>query len=709
MKPETPQERSRPVGGSGSKIGIITCRIYTEKSDLGKAPLTAREYAARGWKPVPIALGEKGPKHHEWHKKTYDVERDFNGKNIGVQLGPVSGGLTDVDLDCAEAITLAADFLPDTDAVFGRKSKPCAHYLYIIDDPEPKTTFPLIDDKKETIIELRMGGGDKGGQTVFPGSTHPEGEKIEWASFGDPPRTTCAVLKNAVVKIAIAVLIVRHWPSERRHDAALRCGGFFARAGWEPEVIEDFMRSVQYAAGVNDQSHIENGCKAALDAANSHREDGKGYGLPAMKDFFGEGVAGTIAKILEYREVDKDATLERMNEKYCIMPFGGKVRVLAFEQEMNRSVMTFYSAADFKLMHDNVIISADEGKTIGKGSWWIKHPLRRQYEGLVFVPGLPRVIDGRWLNMWQGWGIIPRQGSWPLLRKHIDDVLANDIKSDADYITKWTAWTFQHPDLRAETALVFRGPQGTGKGLWGRLMCRAFGQHGVHISSHRQLTGNFNKHLLDCALLFADEAFWPGDKSAEGTFKRIVTEDTLFIEPKFFDPSMAVNRLHIIAASNASWVVPAAMDDRRCAVFDASKQYVGDREYFGQLYAEIENGGAAAMMYDLLAMDLGEWHPRYDVPKTSALLQQKELSLLPEDQWWLGLLQTGELPGPIDDSKHPNPRLATSKALFEHARKTVFKLRSYSDHRLGGILKDANVIAIRIGVSRVYVRGSSPL
>jgi hypothetical protein len=643
---------------------------------------TPAEYKARGWKPIPIPAGKKGPQDLDWETRTYDPDRDFNGQNIGVQLGPVSNGLTDIDLDCAEAVALAKDFLPPTDAVFGRKSKPLAHYLYNIDDPEPKAVIKFVDDKKETIVELRMGGGDKGAQTVFPGSIHPEGEKIEWARNGEPAKSTCAVLKDAVVKIAVATLLARHWPAKSRHDAALRCGGFLARAGWEPEVIEKFMRAVQRVARVKDHEHIENGCKAAFDAATDYREDGKGYGLPAIREFFGDEIGQRLAKFLEYHEVDKDATLERMNEQYCIMPFGGKVRVLAFEREFNRLVMQFYSAADFKLLHDNKKIMEGE-KAIGQGTWWIQQTLRRQYEGLVFVPGAARVIDGRLLNLWQGWGIEPRQGDWRLLSKHILEVLAAGDQEHAEYIKKWTAWTFQHPDERAETALVFRGMSGAGKGLWGRLMCQAFGQHGIHISSHRQLTGNFNKHLMDCAVLFADEAFWPGDKSAEGTLKRIVTEPTLMIEPKFFDATMNVNRLHMIMASNATWVVPASIDDRRFAVFDVSPQYMGSKEYFAPLYAEMKQGGVAAMMYDLLAMDLADWHPRYDVPKTTALHDQKLLSLPPDEQWWFQLLKNGALPQ-LDIE---NPRRAYSRVLMDEARRTVPGLRHHSDHLLGRILR----------------------
>ena len=71
-----------------------------------------------------------------------------------------------------------------------------------------------------------------------------------------------------------------------------------------------------------------------------------------------------------------------------------------------------------------------------------------------------------------------------------------------------------------------------GKGTLGNALVRIFGQHATHISSVDHLAGRFNAHLRDACFLFADEAWWPGDKSAEGTLKRLITEPTLFIEAK---------------------------------------------------------------------------------------------------------------------------------------------------------------------------------
>jgi len=87
----------------------------------------ARSYIKRSWNPVPIPHGDKQPSDKGWQDRVIDeasAQQYFNGKaqNIGVILGPTSNGLTDVDLDCPEAVAAAPDLLPPTSAIFGRSS-----------------------------------------------------------------------------------------------------------------------------------------------------------------------------------------------------------------------------------------------------------------------------------------------------------------------------------------------------------------------------------------------------------------------------------------------------------------------------------------------------------------------------------------------------------------------------------------------------------
>src|SRR5262249_60783267 len=97
-----------------------------------------------------------------------------NSQNVGIQFGAVSGGLVDVDLDVMIAVGLAPEFLSPTDAVFGHKSKPCSHQLYVSDLCATEKTARIAYQEYvggkpgQMIVELRIGGGGKGVITTFP-------------------------------------------------------------------------------------------------------------------------------------------------------------------------------------------------------------------------------------------------------------------------------------------------------------------------------------------------------------------------------------------------------------------------------------------------------------------------------------------------------------------------------------------------------------
>jgi hypothetical protein len=242
--------------------------------------------------------------------------------------------------------------------------------------------------------------------------------------------------------------------------------------------------------------------------------------------------------------------------------------------------------------------------------------------------------------------VVPERGKWPLLRNHVELILSAADPKVADYNLRWAAWSFQHAGEQSEAAVVFRGKKGAGKGLWLGTLRRAFGPHGLHITQAAHLTGRFNHHLWTCVYVFADEAFWAGDKQGEAVLKSLITERPMMVEKKGVDSVQGLNRVKLGIASNLDWVVPASQDERRFAVTDNDNQYaIGEapeeerKQYFSAISRELEEGGAAAMLYDLLQMKLGDWHPR-EVPTTTGLMRQKKESLRGNYQWFEALLQS---------------------------------------------------------------------
>jgi hypothetical protein len=345
-----------------------------------------------------------------------------------------------------------------------------------------------------------------------------------------------------------------------------------------------------------------------------------------------------LAKNFGYEEPAVGKIAELNKRHFLIRNIGGKCLVgeLVPSHLGSGRMLSLQTTEAFKTWYANRKIPVRDHQGNEKlkplGAAWLEHPKRRQYETVELVPNAPPELPNGGFNLWRGFGVEPRQGEWPLMRAHIRDVLADGDQKAAEYILLWTAWSLQHPGELAEAALVFRGGKGSGKGVFGNALAKAFGEHALHIFHQSHLTGNFNGHLRSCIFLFADEAFWAGDKKGESVLKGLITERSLVIEQKGIDAVQWPNKLHVLMAANADWVVPASYDERRFAVFDVSNRYAQGscsesfrKSYFKALHHELDNGGLEAMLYDLLRWDLGDWHPR-QVYETEGLRRQKDQS-----------------------------------------------------------------------------------
>jgi putative DNA primase/helicase len=283
-------------------------------------------YTKRGWNPVPVPYKTKVPVGQEWQRRVIrdvDVPRFFNGgpQNIGVQMGASSGGLTDIDLDCPEAVAIASWILPSTPAIFGRASNRASHRLYRTDlhdavyGAEEKFQDPkrIADGvAKVTLLEIRIGGKDaqgeiKGAQTVFPGSVHESGEEIKWEEAGEPAQVDGGDLVRRAKLLAAGCLFARYWPGTGiRQDAALALGGFLARAGVPTDQIKCLAEGIARAAG--DEEYRKR-VDAACDSARGHLEGKPNiFGFPKVEEIFGERVAKKIAGWLGYSEPRSNTT-----------------------------------------------------------------------------------------------------------------------------------------------------------------------------------------------------------------------------------------------------------------------------------------------------------------------------------------------------------------------------------------------------------------
>jgi hypothetical protein len=139
-----------------------------------------------------------------------------------------------------------------------------------------------------------------------------------------------------------------------------------------------------------------------------------------------------------------------------------------------------------------------------------------------------------------------------------------------------------------------------------------------------------------------EEVFWGGDKKVEGVLKDMITGRTHMMEPKFVDAFPVDNHLHLMLISNHDWIVSANKDERRYFVLKAGNDHKQDHAYFAAIDYQMENGGAEAMLYDLLEFDYSGVNLRKP-PMTEALRDQRLLTLNHEQSWLAEILMNNEL------------------------------------------------------------------
>jgi hypothetical protein len=432
-------------------------------------------------------------------------------------------------------------------------------------------------------------------------------------------------------------------------------------------------------------------------------------------DFDGEPIDGEASTEMDFEgpASEPPTRLSHVNagnidSQFALVNVGSKVRVLYWgKSTLDRTVRVpeFWTEEDFHRALRNKFITIESKKVDDEGNekvearrlplsqWWLTRKNRYTYDGLIFDADAEEVSEADEINLWRGFAVAENpDGDWGLMKDHIRTVIAAGDPASFDYILRWIAYAFQNPTHQCEVAIVLLSEgRGTGKGFLGRALCDIFGGHALHIAKRKLLVGQFNSHFMQTAFLFCDEALWPGFKEDEGALQTLISEPMMMIEPKGVNAFMMPNALKVLMASNNKWVVPAAGDDRRYAVFEVSDARKQDHAYFGKIAAQLAAGGLGAMLHELRTWDLQGWHPRDNIPQTAALAAQKMLSVKPERRWLAGYLESGVL-----DCQHPSrANWVEAGAFYAQARRSVRALERWSDWEFSKVLDEWGVIQRR--------------
>lgn len=340
------------------------------------------------------------------------------------------------------------------------------------------------------------------------------------------------------------------------------------------------------------------------------------------------------SKLYEAQPIQSEETVEGLNKTHAVVFMSGQTFVITeYVNEKGKPDIALCRLPELKQKYANkrvVIINLlNKHLDVSIIDAWMRDAKRRSYNGIVFAPqGAPE----DYYNLFRGFYVLPIAGDCSLYLQHLLDNICRGNLQFYEYLLNWMAHMIQRPGELPGVAIVFRGPQGVGKGVATDELGRLVEPHYIALSGMEQIVGRFTGHLKDKLLVYANEATWGGNKSAEGALKAMITDPDSSVEQKFKDVVRIDNYKRVMVSSNEDWPVPVGKGDRRFFVLDVGSGHKEDLPYFAAIVNQMRNGGSEALMYELMNRDLSGFNVR-QMPQTPYNFDLKLLSMESSDQY----------------------------------------------------------------------------
>lgn len=221
-------------------------------------------------------------------------------------------------------------------------------------------------------------------------------------------------------------------------------------------------------------------------------------------------------------------------------------------------------------------------------------------------------------NLWGGWPTEPKEGRCDRLLELLQYLCSGEQNAHDLYtwVLRWLAYPIQHPGAKMRTALIFHGPQGTGKNLFFETVMAIYGEYG-RIVDQAAIEDKFNDWASRKLFLIADEVVARQELyHVKNKLKSFVTGEWIRINPKNVAAHDERNHCNVVYLSNEIQPLPIEQDDRRHFVIWTPAKLSAD--FYQEVRDELNAGGVAALHHYLLNLDLGDFDEHTKPPETQA-------------------------------------------------------------------------------------------
>jgi len=183
-------------------------------------------------------------------------------------------------------------------------------------------------------------------------------------------------------------------------------------------------------------------------------------------------------------------------------------------------------------------------------------------------------------------------------RNHILTLCDNDV-AIAEYFEKWIAQMLQFPAVKSNCPVLISN-QGAGKGTLLTLLKKLIGGHKYFESTNpgRDVWGQFNNFMSDSYLVNLNELSKKDTTDSMGFIKGLITDSELSINIKGVSSYKIQSYHHWIITTNNKDPIPTEKDERRFWIVRSSDKLCGNKEYFNECYALLNDPDVIRTMFE---------------------------------------------------------------------------------------------------------------
>jgi hypothetical protein len=282
-----------------------------------------------------------------------------------------------------------------------------------------------------------------------------------------------------------------------------------------------------------------------------------------------------------------------------------------FYVKKQQQLIHFYMDNDNFIYNEKVVdskgkITTNKINIVNPNSKWWKDANKIKVDRLIFQPfKLEGEMNKRYYNMFQGFRVqhLPIKRDYSRIQRilnHIKVVICNNDEYAYNWLLLWLSALLM--GIKTDVMIFIRGLGGCGKNAF--LDMLAYGLIGdeyaiATASPEKQFFGNFNSLLQNRVLTIINEGTH-GLRSCVDIIKDIITSDRVNIEKKGIDAITLKNYNNFVCDTNNFNIVNVSADDRRFVFLNCNSQYVGNEQYFNDLFKDLKDDEVLSSLYHYL-------------------------------------------------------------------------------------------------------------